>query len=59
MPKAVGKIDLYARMFGLLKDDRMLVETQEIQSGPFIKYRDDILAGNTIEVEDLENMFNV
>ena len=59
MPKSVNKLNLYARVYDLLKEDRMLVETEDIQSGPFKMYRDDILSGNEIGAEVMENMFNV
>ena len=59
MPKTVNKLNLYARVYDLLKEDRMVVETQDIQSGPFKMYRDDILAGKEIDAEVMENMFNV
>ena len=59
MPKTVKKLDLYARVYDQLKEDRLLVETEDIQSGPFKMNRDDILAGNEIDAEVMENMFNV
>ena len=59
MPSTVEKIDFYMKVFKILKPDRMLVETQQMQNGPFITNRPAILKGEIMDDDVMLAMFKV